>query len=121
MNAHQRRKESRRLHMELPLGTQVRLLPLLGRSVYAYGYMSCTTTIKATDMAKIEFATVSRHVRCGHGGLVDLTLFSHDGEQQCISTSARGLRLVNRSDRAARPWWVETRRAHKTRAKAGSA
>lgn len=117
MNAHDRRKESRRLHMELPLGKTVRLGPLLGRTVYAYGRLSCSILLDAASMAQVEFATVSRHVRCGHGGLVDLTLFSHDGKEQCISTSARGIRLLNPADRAQRPWWVETRRAHLARAK----
>lgn len=121
MNAYQRRKESRRLHMELPLGKPVRLAPLMGRRVYGYGSLSRDITLYPRDMAQIEYATVSRHVRCGHGGCVDLMLFSRDGDQQCISTSARGIRLLNPADRASRPWWVETRRAHKARAKAGAA
>lgn len=116
MNAHQRRKESRRLHMQYPLGKQVRLGALLGRSVYAYGRVSAMVTINAVTLVRIDCAKVNRHVRCGHGGLIDLVLVSHSGDEQVISTSARGLRLVNPSDRAPRPWWVETRRKHKAQA-----
>jgi len=117
LNAHQRRCESRRRHMELPLGKAVDFNALQGRRVYAYGSLSCDMTIYAHTLDKIGSATVHRHVRPSKGGPVDLLLTGRDGAKQVISTSVRGLRLVNREDRAARPWWADTRR----KAKAGAA
>lgn len=117
MNAHQRRKESRHRHMALPLGKGVRVTALRGRTVYAYGELSANITIGNEEMSLIASAKVSRHVRCGRGGLVDLTLISHDGKEQRISTSARGIRLVDQGDRSQRPWWADLRR----RAKVGTA
>jgi hypothetical protein len=85
--------------------------------VYAYGYISGDFTIDSTALHKISSATVNRHVRCGHGGRVDLLLIGPDAEEQIISTSSRGIKLINPEDRAPRPWWVDTRKAHLARAK----
>jgi len=114
VNAQQRRKESRRRHMVLPLGKQVRAEALIGRTVYAYGRVGGNIIIHGRYFDVIGSATVHRHVR--NGGPIDLMLTSQDGQKQVISTSMRGLRLVNPSDRAERPWWVETRRKHKAQA-----
>lgn len=105
MNAHDRRKASRSRHMALPLGKEVCVGPLLGRCVYAYGPLGCNVTIDAETLAKFAAAKVSRHVRPKTGGLVDLVLTSKHGDEQCISTSMRGIRLKNPADRAMRPWW----------------
>lgn len=110
MNAHDRRKASRRRHMALPLGKEVCVRALLGRRVYCYGAMSCTVTIDAETLSKFASAKVSRHVRPSTGGHVDLMLTSKHGDEQQISTSVRGLRLKNPADRAARPWWADLRR-----------
>lgn len=117
MNAHQRRCASRRRHMELPLGKQVRVEALLGRTVYAYGSLSCDITIHGRYFDVLGTAVIHRHVRPDTGGPIDLILTSQEGQEQMISTSMRGLRLVNPEDRAARPYWADLRR----RAKVGAA
>jgi hypothetical protein len=108
MNAHQRRKESRRRHMVLPLGKQVRVEALIGRTVYAYGNVSGNIVIHGRYFDVIGSATVHRHIR--NGGPIDLVLTSQDGQEQVISTSMRGLRLIHPEDRARRPWWAELSR-----------
>lgn len=114
MNAHQRRKNSRHNHMALPLGKAIRIQSLRGRRVYAYGGLSAYATIDDEIIALIESATVYQHL--GNGTLV-LMLTTHQHKQHCIQTSMRGIQLVNKSDRAPRPWWSQLRRD----AKAGAA
>lgn len=106
MNSHQRRKASRRRHMLLPLGKEVRVGGLLGRRVYAYGRFGYDFTIYADDLEKIVTASVHRHVNPNIGGKIDLKLKTRDGREQIICTSMRGLRLKNPKDRAPRPFWV---------------
>jgi len=74
MNAHQRRCASRRRHMDLPLGKQVRVEALLGRTVYAYGSLSCDITIHGRYFDVLGTAVVHRHVRPDTGGPIDLLL-----------------------------------------------
>ena len=114
MNAHQRRKNSRHNHMVLPLSKPIRIQSLRGRRVYAYGGFSAFATIDDEILALIESATVHRHLG---NGTIDLLLTTTQGKQHCIQTSMRGIRLVNESDRAPRPWWSQLRR----KAKAGAA
>lgn len=117
MNAHQRRKTSRCDHMLLPLGKRIDFNALQGRTVYAYGALSCHIAMDSRAMDQIGSATVHRHFR----GLIDLLLISRDGVKQVIQTSKRGIRLLDSADRAPRPWWVETRRKHAAAAKQRSA
>lgn len=117
MNAHDRRKESRRRHMAMPIGKEVRLSDLAGRWVYTYGRISAKIKMTPDQLGLAIRATVNRHYR----GLIDLLLVNKAGDEQIVQTSMRGLRLVNPADKAARPWWVETRRKHAARAKQGGA
>ena len=110
MNSHQRRKASRRAHMLLPLGKQVEVRHLIGRNVYVYGRHS-----RRADLTEfVMFGVIGSGEHAG----VDLTLSHANGTQEVIRTSARGLRLVNPTDSAPRPWWVETKRRHVAEAKA---
>jgi hypothetical protein len=120
MNAHDRRKESRRRHMGMPLGKQVRVADLLNRKVYSYR-LGESFVLDDFEIESIVNAKVNRHVRPGHGGLIDILLTSRHGHESVISTSAKGIRLAKPQDRALRPWWVETRRKHAASAKARSA
>lgn len=113
MNAYQRRKDARRVHMTLPLGKAVVFSALTGRWVYAYGRISAKIKLMPEQMRLVSRATVNRH----YHGLIDLLLVSTTGDEQIVQTSMKGLRLVNPSDKAARPWWVETRRKHAVAAK----
>lgn len=117
MNAHDRRKESRRRHMAMPLGKEVRLSDLAGRWVYAYGRLSTKIKMTPDQLVRATRATVNRHYR----GLIDLLLINKAGDEQIVQTSMKGLRLVNPADKAARPWWVETHRKHAAAAKQRSA
>ena len=105
MNAHQRRKTSRRNHMDLPLGKPIDFNVLQGRKVYAYGELSRCITLNSSVMDQIGSASVHRHFT----GKVDLLLTARNGKQQVIQTSKRGLRLLHPEDRAAYPWWSQTR------------
>ena len=112
MNAHARRKESRRLHMELPLGKAVRVADLRNRKVYVYR-IGRSLVLDDNAIAAIVSATIHRHVNPGLSGTVDLMLTTKSGLERSICTSPRGLRLLNKEDRAPRPWWSDMRRKAK--------
>jgi hypothetical protein len=116
MNAHQRRTESRRRHMALPLGKEVCLSKLRLRRVYSYR-LGCDVVLFTAVLAEITSASVHRHIRPGFGGRLDIKLVDHKGSESVICTSPRGISLKNRLDLAPRPWLVETKRKHRAAAR----
>jgi len=94
MNAHQRRKHSRRIHMALPLGKEVVFI----EPVWPFA------TVKTT---------VFRHTPRQAPHTVDICWHYDDKPDVIRAVPLRNVRLKHAADRAARPWWATTAIKHK--------
>jgi hypothetical protein len=110
MNSHQRRKDSRRRHMALPLSKEIDPLCLRGHIVYVLGKYQRKEYIPLDWKTDGCTARISRHI-FPHG--VTLDIIRPDGEEIYANTTTAGLRLLKSADRAPRPWWAELRRRRK--------
>lgn len=105
MNAHQRRKDSRRRHMLLPVGAALDPTCLRSRLVYVLGKYQREMFI---PKSWVGFSVkIDRHIY-PHGVTVEGTL--PEGEVVTFNTTIAGLLLLNPADRKPRPWWSELRR-----------